>query len=1037
MPVMATITVVAASIGRKQQPLPHPDTLSPQQLREWVIHRGRSGPGAWDYLHVGGTGQQRQSRCQETLLPQQLREWSHHLLVPLPPTSAPLQTLHMDVWGPARVSGTDKERYFLLVVDNYTCYTTIFPLRSKADVSGVLIPWIRATRHQLRERFWLDFPVLRLHSNRGGEFSSGLLADLCRDEGIHKTFTLTASPQQNGIAKRRIGLIMDVARISMIHAAAPHFLWPFAIRYAAHQLNLWPCVSLPKTSPTLRWTGEVGNASAFLGPAPSDVSQVDPPPLVEPLEISFDSSDPAEGGDLPADDTTTTPVDTGAAGGGDTGGEDARGAKTGGAESGGVEIGGTVSTDRPVSATATSWLPLPSHAPHNDVTESLIERREPETCASTPVCARRVTSPRPPAVLGIYVMTLRPSSFPQCVPLPSPPTSSLRDSPDPPSDLARAASPTVTRLLATVITGPKSESTAAFALVTELVDFAARRRLDYVASLVTESKSVCLPPLGGELALGNDVLEDMQFELECLATALPHFASMLLCPEGDSDAPDIPTPRPYAQEIAGEYSSQWQTVMDAEMASWKSTCTYIDAFPPPGANIGVNFFQTFSPTPKVTTRWVLLHVEAHRDYDLHSLDFSIAFLQGSLHKEIWLHCPSGFTGTTLAALWFAPSSADPSLFLRTDTSLQLFYVLVYVDDLVFATADTEALALVKAEVQERHTCTDLGDLRSYLGLQITQDRARRTITLNQSHMVSQAMLALCHEKRLEHRTKHVALCYFLSRELQQRGQLRLSLVASRANTADVFTQALGSENDESTGTRKGTGWGEQEGTRGDHEPSVQVLGRAGRAITVAAAPPALASAATVPAPAAAPAAPPLPSPAVAATAPIVATGTPALPSLAAAVVTPPLLSSTATATEPATALVTPALPSSAAAASAPTAAGWIPALLSPAVAASALAAAVVTPLLSLDAPTEIAATASAAAIAAAVVTPPPLSPGVVVTPPLLSPSAAVTPPLLSPNSPIETATTAAAAAATSVPSQTAPTPPSPNEQDAALVSGNG
>ncbi|CAI7926241.1 unnamed protein product [Closterium sp. NIES-53] len=169
------------------------------------------------------------------------------------------------------------------------------------------------------------------------------------------------------------------------------------------------------------------------------------------------------------------------------------------------------------------------------------------------------------------------------------------------------------------------------------------------------------------------------------------------------------------------------------------------------------------------------------------------------------------------------------MFLRTDTSLLLFYILVYVDDLVFATADTAGLAYVKSELQKRHTCTDLGELRSYLGLQITRDRARRTITLTQSHMVQQvlqrfgftysspqatplptrhslsalpsdespvlyvdnkAMLALCREQRLEHRTKHIALRYFLARELQQRGQLRLAYVASEANTSDVFTKAL-------------------------------------------------------------------------------------------------------------------------------------------------------------------------------------------------------------------------------------------------------
>ncbi|CAI7747861.1 unnamed protein product [Closterium sp. NIES-53] len=180
-----------------------------------------------------------------------------------PPTKAPLQTLHMDVWGPAHVRGQGHERYFLLVVDDYSRYTTVFPLLSKGDVTEVLIDWIRAARLQLRESFGSDFPVLRLHSDRGGEFSSARLGAFCRARSIRQTFTLPASPQQNGIAERRIGMVMDVARTSMIHAAAPHFLWPFAVQYAAHQLNLQPRVSVPETSPTLRWTGKVGDASVF------------------------------------------------------------------------------------------------------------------------------------------------------------------------------------------------------------------------------------------------------------------------------------------------------------------------------------------------------------------------------------------------------------------------------------------------------------------------------------------------------------------------------------------------------------------------------------------------------------------------------------------------------------------------------------------------------------------------------------------------------------------------------------------------------
>ncbi|CAI7922376.1 unnamed protein product [Closterium sp. NIES-54] len=55
---------------------------------------------------------------------------------------------------------------------------------------------------------------------------------------------------------------------------------------------------------------------------------------------------------------------------------------------------------------------------------------------------------------------------------------------------------------------------------------------------------------------------------------------------------------------------------------------------------------------------------------------------------------------------------------------------------------------------------------------------------------NKAMIALCQQHRLEHRTKHIALRYFLARELQQRGQLCLAYVATRANTADIFTKAL-------------------------------------------------------------------------------------------------------------------------------------------------------------------------------------------------------------------------------------------------------
>ncbi|CAI7784182.1 unnamed protein product [Closterium sp. NIES-54] len=279
--------------------------------------------------------------------------------------------------------------------------------------------------------------------------------------------------------------------------------------------------------------------------------------------------------------------------------------------------------------------------------------------------------------LVVAFLVPRPSSVPLRVPLPPPHESSLPAIPDPKSDRARAARPIVSRLLSNVVTDPSFESTAASALVAELVDFAAACRLDYATALVAASESASPQSVRGECALGTDVLEDRQEDFECLAAAVPRFASMMLSPEGDPDAPDIPTLRSYVEAITGPYSSQWHAAMDAEMASWKSTSTYVEAVPPSRANIvdgmwifrvkrspgsppaikaryvprgfshqqGVDYFQTFSPTSKMTTLWVLLHVAAQRDYELHSLDFITAFLQGSLHEEIWLRRPPGFTGS--------------------------------------------------------------------------------------------------------------------------------------------------------------------------------------------------------------------------------------------------------------------------------------------------------------------------------------------------------------------------------------------------------
>ncbi|CAI7844968.1 unnamed protein product [Closterium sp. NIES-54] len=686
----------------------------------------------------------------------------------LRPATAPFQTLHLD----------------------------------NSEVTSTLIRWLLATEGTRGRR------VSCLHSDRGGEFCSGILARFCDEQGIVQSWALPESPQQNGVAERHIGLVMDIAHTSMIHARAPHFLWPYTGRYAAHQLNLQPRVSRPEASPTSLWTGSPGWVSLsclglpcacprhLCGQALSSRS-----PLCLPwfpgslcLLVTVDSVGVGAGGAATSGTQSRGARLRGAGVGGDgvggassggggaggpstggasSGGAGAGGAIAGGASSGGAEVGGpgtggartggagagdpnpggTLSGDTgtggasteetgaggttlrralrlptattrvfrrpagqldlleqqqpqqqqppqpvvtPVSGLRTLHFPSPPLVhlqsppaygptfPPPDSSPAVFP--PPQSQSPPPVVPHDWTARCPPRVRPLSPLTDLHTALIRSSPRRSPPVSVLPSHPEsaliaslstPITDYYRTVRPVVSRVLASLVTDPHAFLSSISALTATVTAFASTRRLDFA------TRVVAAPPARPEAAGG------------------------------------------------GEWASQWKAAMDSELASWRSTGTYVDAVPPPGANV----------------------------------DNGMWLFKGRLHEEIWLRRPPGFTDTfppgtqwrlrwpvyglrqsprewhdtlrsTLRDLGFRPSSADPSLFVRTGSTP--FFILVYVDDLAFATADKAALVEVKSELQKRHTCTDLGELQRYLGLQITRDRAARTITLTKSHMVQQS-----------------------------------------------------------------------------------------------------------------------------------------------------------------------------------------------------------------------------------------------------------------------------------------------------------
>ncbi|CAI7885805.1 unnamed protein product [Closterium sp. NIES-54] len=521
----------------------------------------------------------------------------------LRPTTEPFETLHLDVWGPASCPGPEQESFFLVVVDDYSRYTTVFPLAKKSDVTSTLIWWLLTTMGTRHRR------VSCLHSDRGG-------------------------------------LVMEIARTSMIHARAPHFMWPYVVRYAAHQLNLWPRVSRLGVSPTSLWTGSPGVALRFRDSSDFTLNH---PPLhrfFDSREIRFNESvpyytcypcrgllvPPPLSSSLPLpllllwyslphlvqprqslQQPTALPPQAAA----DPEGVGVRSADPGGATSGGVGVGAESVPARGPCAGGAGVGAEPVSAGGSSLRGAGGSQAVPRGAtiggAVTPSAGPGETGTGRVAAGGAgsgggatgalesgLGATTTPDTTPPPHPYPTQHQALLRRAPAGATVAGGAAAAATTAAAATAaVAGAAAAATAAYAsclwplgpwsplpfsfllplscylrshsvltasLSTLVIDYYLCR-LDYATHVVAAPPT---SPLAVEVgsALGCDALEDMKFELEFLPAALPHLFAMLLALEGDPDAFDILTPRTYAEAVSGPWASQWRAAIDAEMASY-------------------------------------------------------------------------------------------------------------------------------------------------------------------------------------------------------------------------------------------------------------------------------------------------------------------------------------------------------------------------------------------------------------------------------------------------------------------------------------
>ncbi|CAI7805770.1 unnamed protein product [Closterium sp. NIES-53] len=233
---------------------------------------------------------------------------------------------------------------------------------------------------------------------------------------------------------------------------------------------------------------------------------------------------------------------------------------------------------------------------------------------------------------------------------------------------------------------------------------------------------------------------------------------------GATSTPTIFTPSTFKEVIACPDADRWIAAIFLECEDPVYKARYCaKGFTQTWAE---DYWFTYTPTARPPTLRTLLDVGARDDMEFCSMDVSNAFLQGDLHKRIFLWRPPGFhaafpentvwqlrrpvyglkqaprewhakLSTTLGSLGFSASHSDASLFLRS--SPHRFFILVYEDDMILLADSKADMEHMNQQLHQRLGCNDLGDLTHYLGMAITRDRPARTINLSLFHYIGEIL----------------------------------------------------------------------------------------------------------------------------------------------------------------------------------------------------------------------------------------------------------------------------------------------------------
>jgi hypothetical protein len=172
-------------------------------------------------------------------------------------TERPPELLHMDLFGLIAYISIDGSKYCLVIVDDYSHFTSVFFLQEKSQTQETLKRFLRRAQNGFGLR------IKKIRSDNRIEFKNSQIEGFLEKEGIKHEFSCLYTPQKNGVGERKNRTLLDMARTMLDEYKTPDRFWAEAINTASYSINrLYLHRILKKTSYELL-TGKKPNVSYF------------------------------------------------------------------------------------------------------------------------------------------------------------------------------------------------------------------------------------------------------------------------------------------------------------------------------------------------------------------------------------------------------------------------------------------------------------------------------------------------------------------------------------------------------------------------------------------------------------------------------------------------------------------------------------------------------------------------------------------------------------------------------------------------------